>query len=115
MKNNALFGSSLDKTRLYTDCRFDKKPRIKTNIENGSRYLDKAKFLTKFSCFDGYMQYVDSKWSGDVQGINYDEFKESLKREIESNNRQSMRSNFYNNYLKEEWLVSQIECGGHTK
>lgn len=33
------------------------------------------------------MQYVDTKWEGDCQGIKYEEFKETLKREIESNNR----------------------------
>ena len=58
------------------------------------------------------MQYVDTKWEGDCAGIIYEEFKETLKREIESNNRQSMRSNFYNNYLTEEWLVQKMECGG---
>jgi hypothetical protein len=55
LKNNELFGQALDKTKDYTDRRFDKKPRIKTNMETNKRYLDKAKFLTKFSCFDGYM------------------------------------------------------------
>lgn len=84
ISNNELFGECIDKTRDYTDRRFDKRPRIKTNIENGSRYLDKAKFLTKFSCFDGYMQYVDTKWEGgDCTGIDFDEFKRTLKRQIE--------------------------------
>ena len=55
MSHNSMFGESLDRTKDYTDRRFDKRPRIKTNMENGQRYLDKAKFLTKFSCFDGYM------------------------------------------------------------
>ena len=88
-----MFGEALDKTKIYTDCRFDKRPRIKTNIETGQRYLDKAKFLTKFSCFDGYMQYVDTRWDGGIMGINYEEFKESLKREIETSNRQSQFKN----------------------
>ena len=44
-------------------------------METGQRYLDKAKFLTKFSCFDGYMQYVDSKWNDSCHGIDYEEFK----------------------------------------
>ena len=77
--------------------------------------MDKAKFLTKFSCFDGYMQYVDTRWEGETAGIKYEEFKNSLTQNIEASNRQSMRSNFYNNYLTEEWLVSQIECGGHLR
>ena len=71
--------------------------------------------MTKFSCFDGYMQYVDTRWEGETAGINYEEFKNSLTQNIEASNRQSMRSNFYNNYLTEEWLVSQIECGGHLR
>lgn len=71
--------------------------------------------MTKFSCFDGYMQYVDTRWEGETAGIKYEEFKNSLTQNIEASNRQSMRSNFYNNYLTEEWLVSQIECGGHLR
>ena len=61
------------------------------------------------------MQYVDTRWDGEIMGIDYEEFKESEKRERETSNRQSMRSNFYNNYLTEEWLVAQTECGGHLK
>ena len=71
-RNNHIFGDSIDRTRQYTDRRFDRKPRLKVNIENGRRYLDKAKFLTKFSCFDGYMQYVDSHWDGSCQGVDFD-------------------------------------------
>lgn len=52
-------------------------------METNKRYLDKAKFLTKFSCFDGYMQYVDIKWASDIQGINYEEFKSALTTEVE--------------------------------
>lgn len=78
-----MFGHAIDKTKAYTDRRFDKRPRIKTNIENGQRYLDKAKFLTKFSCFDGYMQYVDTNWKEKCHGIEYEEFKDTLRKEIE--------------------------------
>ena len=81
MENNQLFGQALDKTKDYTDRRFDKRPRIKTNMETMKRYLDKAKFLTKFSCFDGYMQYVDTKWDTEVQGIDFDEFQRAKERE----------------------------------
>ena len=35
IKNNHLFGEAIDKTKDYTDKRFDRKPRIKTNIETG--------------------------------------------------------------------------------
>lgn len=48
-------------------------------MEDGKEYLDKAKFLSKFSCFDGYMQFVDSNWNEECQGINYDDFKENMK------------------------------------
>jgi len=58
-----MFGKAIDNTKDYTDRRFDKKPRIKRSIETDKQYLDKAKFLTKFSCFDGYMQYVDTNWN----------------------------------------------------
>ena len=58
-----MFGESIDKIRDYTDKRYDKKPRIKTNMEDNRKYLDKAKFLQKFSAFDGYMQYVDTRWN----------------------------------------------------
>ena len=118
VKNNHLFGEAIDNTKDYTDKRFDKKPRIKINMETGQRYLDKAKFLTKFSCFDGYMQYVDSKWDAPCHGIEYSDFKQSLKGELETNkinNRQSVRSNFYNNYLTEEMLVKKVSCGGYLE
>ena len=76
VKNNYLFGKAIENTKDYTDRRFDKKPRIKVNLESGQRYMDKAKFLTKFSCFDGYMQYVDTKWNDPAcQGIDHAEFK----------------------------------------
>ena len=110
-----MFGESLDKTKDYTDRRFDKKPRIKTNMEDMRKYMDKAKFLSKFSCFDGYMQYVDSSWHERCQGIVFEEFKEELKKEVENNNRTSMRSEFYNNYRTEEKLVSHVNCGGYKK
>ena len=45
--------------------------------------MDKAKFLTKFSCFDGYMQYVDTNWKEKCHGIEYEEFKDTLRKEIE--------------------------------
>jgi len=113
--NNHLFGEAIDKTKDYTDRRFDRKPRIKTNMENGNKYLDKAKFLTKFSCFDGYMQYVDTRWDEPCEGVNYEEFKATLQAEVEKQNRQSVRSSFYNNYLTEEMLVKTIGCGGYEK
>ena len=40
-----MFGESIDKIKDYTDKRYDKKPRIKTNMEDNRKYLDKAKFL----------------------------------------------------------------------
>lgn len=48
----------LDKTKFYTDSRFDAKPRIKTCFgeeDEVKKYFDKTKFLNKFSVFDGYM------------------------------------------------------------
>jgi hypothetical protein len=114
LQNNYLFGEAIDKTRNYTDRRFDKNPRIKTNIENGNRFLDKAKFLTKFSCFDGYMQYVDTHWKDPLcHGVDFDDFKKSLS--LHFSNRQSMRTSFYNNYLTEETLVKTIDCGGYLE
>lgn len=62
-KNNDTFGQCIDKIKTYTDKRFDRRPRIKTNHEDGKRYLDKGKFLSKYSCFNGYMQYVDQVWN----------------------------------------------------
>ena len=60
---------------------FDKHPRIKTNIETSGRFLDKAKFLTKFSCFDGYMQYVDAHWKDPpCHGVDFDTFKDNLNK-----------------------------------
>ena len=66
---------SIDKIKAYTDKRFDRRPRIKTNHEDGKRYLDKGKFLSKFSCFSGYMQYVDQVWNEPCHGIDYHQFK----------------------------------------
>lgn len=114
MQHNKFFGEAIDKTKDYTDRRFEKQPRIKTNADDDKRYLDKAKFLSKWSCFDGYMQYVDTKWDGNCQGINYEDFKEKHQQN-EINNRQSVRTNFYNNYLIEETLVKTVDCGGHPK
>ena len=114
MKNNFLFGQAIENTKDYTDRRFDKRPRIKVNMENSQRYMDKAKFLTKFSCFDGYMQYVDTKWNEPAcQGIDHAQFKKQLMLETEIQNRQSVSSNFYNNYLTEELLVKSSVCGGY--
>ena len=108
-----MFGESLDRTKDYTDRRFDKKPRIKTNMENGQRYLDKAKFLSKFSCFDGYMQYLDCRWNETCQGINYEDFKDSLEQELALYNSQRANTNFYNNYMTEELIVKKLDCGGN--
>ena len=44
------------------------------------RFLDKTNFLNKFSCFDGYMEYVDKNSSGELQSINYNEYRDFLKR-----------------------------------
>jgi hypothetical protein len=58
IKNNHDFGQVLDKTKFYTDSRFDAKPRIKTCFgeeDEVKKYFDKTKFLNKFSVFDGYM------------------------------------------------------------
>ena len=35
IKINHWFGETIDKTKDYTDRRFDKKPRIKTNMDSG--------------------------------------------------------------------------------
>ena len=64
------------------------------------------------------MQYVDSKWNERCHGIDYEDFKQSLTDELEKkkiNNRQSVRSNFYNNYLTEELLVKKVNCGGYLE
>ena len=45
-------------------------------------YLDKVKFLSKFNCFEGYMQYINLKWPQDCQGINLEEFDSRLRIEI---------------------------------
>lgn len=58
---------------------------------------------------------MDTKWNEKCHGVVYEEFKEKLRREIESNNRQSMRSSFYNNYLTEEMLVKNTNCGGYLE
>ena len=75
LKNNDMFGRALDKCRDLTDRRYEKKPSIKTDIDNDERYLDKTKFLMKFSALDGFMQYIDKHWDTPCQGIDLDEFK----------------------------------------
>lgn len=74
MRNNYLFGRALEKTDSFINRRMEREPRIKLNMDDDSEYMDKAKFLTKFICFDGYMQYVDSKWDPKTHGINLQEF-----------------------------------------
>jgi len=114
IKNNNIFGEALDKTRDFTDRRFEKNPSIKTNIDTDQRYLDKTKFLMKFSCFDGYMQYVDKNWDTECQGIDPVHFK-VLCDDAERSDHKSAMTKFYDNYTKQEMLVSQIDCGGNTK
>ena len=50
-----MFGESLDRTKELIDRKFEKGPRITTDYENDQQYLDKNKFLKKFSCFDGFI------------------------------------------------------------
>ena len=59
MQKNKLFGETIDAVDKTKNMRMDKKPRMKTNTYNDRKYPDKAKFLTRFSCFDGYMQELD--------------------------------------------------------
>ena len=55
----------MDRTKQLSDTHFEAEPRIRTCFEKTDdnqelvKYFDKAKFLSKFSCFDGFMQYVD--------------------------------------------------------
>jgi len=118
LKNNHLFGEAIDKIKEYTDRRFEVEPRMKVSFDRSTNtktsYLDKAKFLEKFSCFSGYMQYVDTKQEGECKGINYEEFIEEQRR-IERDNHESVQSNFYNNYSIEEMLVQQTDCGGYLE
>ena len=105
IKNNHLFGEAIDKTRDFTDRRFEKNPSIKTNIDTEQRYLDKTKFLMKFSCFDGYMQYVDRNWDTPCQGLDLEDFNRKCE-EAERVDHKSARTKFYDNYVKQEMLVS---------
>ena len=60
----------MDRTKQFSDAHFEAEPRIRTCFEKIDdnqelvKYFDKAKFLSKFSCFDGFMQYVDLPWPG---------------------------------------------------
>lgn len=114
IKNNHEFGKALDKTRDFTDRRYEKKPSIKTNIDTDERYLDKTKFLMKFSAFDGYMQYIDKAWDTPCQGIDLLNFKKKCELIEAGNNRKSERAYFYDNYTKQEQMVDTIDCGGYT-
>ena len=78
-------------------------------------YLDKNKFLSKFSCFDGFMQYIDSDQKESCQGIVLEEFKQELNQDEDTDDQESMRDEFFNNYQIEEKLVSNVNCGGYTK
>lgn len=87
--SNSLFCQTLNETKAQIDSRFDKNPRLFTDHETGQRYLNKNKYLAKFSCFDGLIEYVDMPWDGETPGINIDEFHDSLnRREIEAKNDQ---------------------------
>ena len=81
IKNNDMFGKALDKTREFTDRRYEKKPHIKTNIDTDMKYLDKTKFLMKFSALDGYMQYIDKNWDTPCQGLDLQQFTQICKAE----------------------------------
>ena len=81
IKNNKMFGEVIDRTKQFTDSRFEAGPRIKTcfemtdDDEEPVKYFDKTKFLNKFSCFDGFMQYVDQKWNkDDAHGVDFNAF-----------------------------------------
>ena len=58
MKNNARFGKFLDQIKLDIDNHFEKRPKF-INSESGHRCLNKTMFLSKFSCLDGYMEYMN--------------------------------------------------------
>ena len=61
MKNNARFGKILDQIKLDIDNHFEKRPKFvhEGESESGLRCLNKPMFLSKFSCFDGYMEYMN--------------------------------------------------------
>ena len=86
MKFNSVFGQTLDKTKAEIDSRCDKTPRFFSDPETGKWYLNKNKYLTKFSCFDGLLEYVDTPWDEQPpKGIHINEFKDSLNsHEIEA-------------------------------
>ena len=111
MRNNFLLAQAIEKILVYTNNRFEKRPRIKTNMETGHGYLDKAKFLTKWSCFDGYMQYVDSYVKDPCIGLDRDEFQVLLKKAAAAD--PTIDADFYNSYLTEELIVQNISCGGY--
>ena len=117
-KANHDFGVALDNTKDFTDRRLDRNPRIKTSVETANtKYLDKVKFLTKFSCFEGYMQFVDcSERKDKCQGLDFEEFKATLKREVDKK-RASGKSGprYESNYLQEETLVRKVNCGGYLE
>lgn len=59
------------------------------------------------------MQFVDAHWATPLcHGIDFDSYKETLKKKLEEDNRYSVQTNFYNNYLMEETLVDLLRCGG---
>lgn len=112
LKNNQYFGAAIDKTKQFTDRRFDKAVRIKYDMEDESlRYLDKTKFLSLFSCLEGYMQYISSHWlEPDCHGLDYDHFKAEKRKVQDTCDLESM--NFYDDFKSEELLVATVECGG---
>ena len=75
-------------------------------------YLDKQKFLTKFSAFEGYLHYIDGKYDEKFYGISREKFEEAKNNKIKNYNRAVFTESFYGDFVDEEILVQIQNCGG---
>ena len=115
--SNEKFKEAMDEINMRIVQRQKMAPIFKKNIENRKQqYLDKQKFIVKFSFFEGLLNYIDTQVTTYTYNcIDKDsiiEFKE--QKELEAT-RMSFNANFYGNYINEDLIVSKQCCGGYTK
>ena len=89
MTCNYLFGETIDKTKKDIDQLFKRSPSMQQN--KNENVLDKASFLNKFSCFQGYIDFIKKATSKNSNqqyyGFDINAFKKALTQLKQENDR----------------------------
>ena len=79
---------------------------------------DKTRFLSKFSCFDGYIQSLDHRSNQLItsHGLDRKEFNNSIKIAVQKKITESAIGHMYDeNFITPNCLVQSAHCGGYTE